>query len=90
VRELPNSETQDTLKLRIPRAYLINSRDWSGGRGHVITVKAHLPDLVRDQVRHKLSPGMQVTAEMNLGSRTVLEYLLSPVQKTVHEAGRER
>jgi HlyD family secretion protein len=33
---------------------------------------------------------MQVTAEINLGSRTVLEYLLSPVQKTVHEAGRER
>jgi len=29
-------------------------------------------------------------AEVNLGSRTVLEYLLSPVQKAFHEAGRER
>jgi HlyD family secretion protein len=31
-----------------------------------------------------------VSAEVNLGSRTVMEYLLSPVQKTVLEAGRER
>lgn len=37
-----------------------------------------------------LAPGMQVSAEINLGQRTVLEYLLSPVQKVVHEAGRER
>jgi len=33
---------------------------------------------------------MQVSAEINLGSRTALEYLLSPFQKTMHEAGRER
>jgi hemolysin D len=40
--------------------------------------------------RFKLAPGMQVSAEINLGSRTVLQYLLSPIQKTVHEAWRER
>jgi hemolysin D len=33
---------------------------------------------------------MQVTAEINLGTRTVLEYLLSPVSGALHEAGRER
>lgn len=38
----------------------------------------------------RLSPGMQVTAEINQGQRTVLEYLLSPVQKAVSEAGREQ
>jgi hemolysin D len=37
-----------------------------------------------------LAPGMQVVAEINQGKRTVLEYLLSPVQKAVQEAGRER
>ena len=37
-----------------------------------------------------LVPGMQVNAEIHLGTRTVLEYLLSPVQKVAHEAGRER
>jgi HlyD family secretion protein len=38
----------------------------------------------------KLVPGMQVVAEINQGRRTVLEYLLSPVQKTLYESGRER
>jgi hemolysin D len=33
---------------------------------------------------------MRVNAEIHLGARTVLEYLLSPVQKVVREAGRER
>lgn len=37
-----------------------------------------------------LTPGMQVVAEINQGKRTVFEYLLSPVQKAVNEAGRER
>ncbi len=37
-----------------------------------------------------LTPGMQVTAEIKLGERTLLEYLLSPVQKVVHEGARER
>lgn len=40
--------------------------------------------------RYPLEPGMQVAAEINQGHRTVMEYLLSPVSKAVHEAGRER
>jgi HlyD family secretion protein len=46
--------------------------------------------LEADGRRYALAPGMQVGAEINLGTRTVLEYLLSPVQKASHEAGRER
>ena len=38
----------------------------------------------------RLVAGMQVNAEIPLGTRTVLGYLLSPVQKVAHEAGRER
>jgi hemolysin D len=37
-----------------------------------------------------LNSGMQVTAEIHQSQRTVLEYLLSPVQKVRQEAGRER
>lgn len=37
-----------------------------------------------------ITAGMQVVAEINQGKRTVLEYLLSPVQKAVQESGRER
>jgi len=47
-------------------------------------------ELVVDEARYPLVPGMQVSAEINLGTRTVLEYLLSPVRKVVHEAGREK
>lgn len=38
----------------------------------------------------RLAPGMQVIAEINQGERTVMEYLLSPVQKVAKEAARER
>jgi HlyD family secretion protein len=37
-----------------------------------------------------LSPGMQATAEIHLGERSLLGFLLSPVQKAWHEAARER
>jgi len=46
--------------------------------------------LEADGERYSLSPGMQVSAEINLGTRTVLEYLLSPVTKAFQEAARER
>lgn len=46
--------------------------------------------LLSDGVAHALVSGMQVTAEIHLGTRTVLEYLLSPVQKAFHEAAMER
>ena len=39
---------------------------------------------------YQLMPGMHVTAEIRLGTRTVLEYLLSPIGKAFHDAGRER
>lgn len=46
--------------------------------------------LQRDDARFPLAAGMQTSAEIMLGTRTVAEYLLSPVQKAWHEAGRER
>jgi hemolysin D len=54
-----------------------------------------LIDLDADHVsitgqRLKLVPGMLVSAEIHLGTRSVLEYLLSPIQKVANEAGRER
>lgn len=43
-----------------------------------------------DGKRIALSPGMNVTAEIKTGKRRVIEYLLSPVQKTVNESMGER
>ncbi|MEO5671718.1 MAG: HlyD family type I secretion periplasmic adaptor subunit [Ramlibacter sp.] len=42
------------------------------------------------QRRFKLEAGMQVSAEIHQGNRTVMEYLLSPMSRTLMEAGRER
>jgi HlyD family secretion protein len=46
--------------------------------------------LESDGRRYAVAPGMQVMAEIHLGERTVMEYLLSPVKKAFHEAARER
>jgi hemolysin D len=71
-------------------------RDRKDTREHVMPpsgfralVALDSPYLERDGKRYRVSAGMLVTAEVNLGSRTVMEYLLSPVQKVTHEAGRE-
>jgi len=43
-----------------------------------------------DGKRVQLSPGMAVTAEIKTGSRSVLSYLLSPIQRFHQESMRER
>lgn len=47
------------------------------------TLSAHELDL-------PLAAGMQISAEIMQGKRTVMEYLLSPVQRVASEAGMER
>ncbi|MBK8522859.1 MAG: hypothetical protein IPL58_01200 [Betaproteobacteria bacterium] len=54
----------------------------------LVTLKAM--KLEMDGEKFPLSAGMQTSAEIMLGTRTVAEYLLSPVRKAWHEAGRER
>ncbi len=57
--------------------------------GYRTLVSLEVPYLEAGGRHYALSPGMQITAEINLGTRTVLEYLLSPVSRTLQEAGRE-
>ena len=47
-------------------------------------------ELAAGAARYALAPGMQVSSEIHLGRRSILEYVLSPVQKAWHEAARER
>lgn len=65
-------------------------RDRSAGEGYRALVAVAAPFVERNGERLKLTPGMAVSAEIVLGRRTVLEYLLSPLQRIAHEAGRER
>jgi len=46
--------------------------------------------LETDGRRFPLGAGMQANAEILIGQRSVIDYLLSPVRKAWHEAGRER
>ena len=43
-----------------------------------------------DGKRVNLSPGMNITAEIKIGRRWIIEYLLSPVQRAGAESLRER
>jgi HlyD family secretion protein len=46
--------------------------------------------LEREGNSFSLRPGMLVMAEIKVGTRSVMEYLLSPIQKALSEAGTER
>ncbi|MCW8826576.1 MAG: HlyD family type I secretion periplasmic adaptor subunit, partial [Gammaproteobacteria bacterium] len=46
--------------------------------------------LERGGIIFSLRPGMMVTAEIKVNTRSVMEYLLSPIQRAVSEAGTER
>jgi hemolysin D len=65
-----------------------------GARVSAYAYRAQLQPFTQElrlgEARHALLPGMQLTAEIKLAERSVLEYLLSPVQKVASEAGRER
>jgi len=54
----------------------------------LVTLKSM--NLAMNGERFKLGAGMQTSAEILLGTRSVAEYLLSPVQQAWHEAARER
>ena len=43
-----------------------------------------------DRREEALSPGMAVTAEIKTGQRSVISYLLSPLQRYAHDGVRER
>ncbi len=54
----------------------------------IIQLNKQSLEIEKDQLH--LTPGMQVVAEIKLADQTVMEYLLSPISKAFHEAGRER
>ena len=43
-----------------------------------------------DGRRTPLSPGLAATADIRTGTRSIISYLLSPLQSTISQAGRER
>ncbi len=62
----------------------------AGSLRYKALVRLDAQHLQTDGQRMRLSPGMQVVVEIQQGKRTIMEYLLSPVQKAWQEAARER
>ena len=54
---------------------------------HIALAQSHM---TVDGRAVKLTPGMAVTAEMKMGQRRVIEFLLSPLLRYRQESGRER
>jgi HlyD family secretion protein len=46
--------------------------------------------LTRDGQAYALKPGMQAVGDIQIGKRTLFEYLTSPMRKVLLEAGREK
>lgn len=92
-----------TMTGRVVRV-MADASDTNAGRGDEVDVEGKASErsayrarialpaqrLSVDDVDLALTAGMQVTAEIDLGQRSVLEYLLAPVQRAWLEAGRER
>jgi len=82
------------LDARVARVSADSTERGDAAKGGAYAYRAQLEPLAQElrlgEARHALLPGMQLTAEIKLAERTVLEYILSPVQKIAAEAGRER
>jgi HlyD family secretion protein len=55
-----------------------------------VRIKLAAQALIRDGKSFSAKSGMQAVADIQLGERTLLEYLTSPLKKAVLEAARER
>ncbi|MEX0603959.1 MAG: HlyD family type I secretion periplasmic adaptor subunit [Marinobacter sp.] len=64
-----------------------NNQMQSAYQAILTPVEQHLE---KDGERLELRPGMAVVAEIKLGERSVMEYLLSPIRRTLDYAGKER
>ncbi len=64
--------------------------DEKKGSYYPATLTLQAKDMLIDGKRVRLSPGMNLTAEIKTGQRRVIEYLLSSVQRAGSESLRER
>ena len=58
--------------------------------GYIAHIALDTARMVVDGREEALSPGMAVTAEIKTGRRSLISYLLSPLQRHAHEGIRER
>lgn len=79
-----------TVKATVTRISADAVQDEKRGALFMATLKLEQSSLSVEGQRIALSPGMNLSAEVKTGKRRVIDYLLSPVQQHVDEAGKER
>lgn len=65
-------------------------QDENLGLVYAARIKLNKRHLMVNGKRTPIGPGLQVQAEIKTGERRIIQYLLSPIAKTMNEAGRER
>jgi hypothetical protein len=55
------------------------------------SVREILTRMMQQRLQHPhIAPGMTATADIRTGTRSIMEFLLSPLARRAQEAGRER
>ncbi|EIM73371.1 HlyD family type I secretion membrane fusion protein [Nitratireductor aquibiodomus RA22] len=62
----------------------------TGETYYQVRVKTDQAELIRDGRSHAIFPGMVATADIMTGKKTILAYLMKPINKARNEALRER
>ena len=60
------------------------------GLVYMVTVTLDRSFVDADGRRYALSPGLAATVDVKTGTRRIVSYLLSPIQTSISQAGRER
>jgi hemolysin D len=79
-----------TIPGRIEKISATTVDDEKLGPVYHARVRLLSPTILRDGVRVPITPGLSATADIVTGRRTILSYLVSPIDEAVSEAARER
>ena len=79
-----------TVKAKVSRVTADAVNDEKRGAIFPVTLSLDRSAIDVDGKSIKLSPGMNLTAEVKTGRRRIIEFLLSPVQRATSESLRER
>jgi hemolysin D len=79
-----------TLPARVMRISRDAVQDKELGLVYAATIRLERNWIAVDGRRVALSPGLAATADIRTGTRRIISYLLSPLQSSISQAGRER
>lgn len=87
VGEMPSAQRPSRDRSTNPEA---EDNEPPNGSGYIAHVALDSARIMVDGREQPVTPGMAVTAEIKTGRRSVISYLLSPLQRYAHEGIRER